>query len=321
MAMTRILSIDGGGIRGIIPAMVLAAIEKSTGRPIASLFDVIAGTSTGGILACGLTAPGDGGGPKFAASALADMYVNDGPAIFPHHLLSGLTSLVDEKYSQDGIEGVLRRYVGDARLSDVLTRVLVTAYDIERRKPFFFRSQDAVKGAASDHLLWMVARSTSAAPTYFEPFKLPGEKPSDDHALVDGGVYANNPAMCAYVDRTTGQARVDEVFMVSLGTGSLNRPIAYNDARKWGKLQWAQPILSVVFDGVSSTTDYQLRQVLPADAYFRLETDLDVASDNLDDVTPENLRNLQLQAEKLIAERDADLATICTRLTAASPAA
>ena len=315
--MTSILSIDGGGIRGIIPAMVLAAIEKETGRPIADLFDVIAGTSTGGILACGLTVPGEPGQPKFSAAALVDMYLNDGGRIFPHHLLQGLTSLVDEKYSQEGIESVLRQYVGEARLSDSLKRILVTAYDIERRKPFFFRSQDAVPGTANDYLTWMVARSTSAAPTYFEPFKLPGASPGDYHALVDGGVYANNPSMCAYVDGSAGQAKPDEVYLVSLGTGSLNRPIPYDQAREWGKLQWAQPILNVVFDGVSSTTDYQLRQILSSSAYVRVETDLDIASDNLDDVTPENLRNLQLQAEKLITDRAADIAAICAELTSA----
>ncbi len=97
--------------------------------------------------------------------------------------------------------------------------------------------------------------------------------------------------------------------------GAQNRPIPYDSAREWGKLQWAQPILNVVFDGVSSTTDYQLRQVLPAGAYYRLETDLDIASDNLDDISPENLRNLKLQGEKLIADHAADIAAICTELT------
>jgi len=315
--MTRILSIDGGGIRGLIPAIVLVAIEQTTKRPIADLFDVIAGTSTGGILACGLSAPDDQGRPKFSAASLVDMYVNEGARIFPHEIFQRLTSLADEKYPQKGIEDVLRHYVGDARLSDALTTIFVPAYDIERRKPFFFRSQDAVKGTANDHLLWMVARSTSAAPTYFEPFKLPGETPQDYHALVDGGVYANNPAMCAYVDGSAGKAHPDEVFLVSLGTGSLNRPIPYDRAKDWGKIQWAQPILDVVFDGVSSTTDYQLRQILSDKAYYRLQTDLDIASDNMDDVSPANLRTLRLQAEKLIDDHADELTAVCAQVTSA----
>jgi patatin-like phospholipase/acyl hydrolase len=140
VATTRILSIDGGGIRGIIPATVLAEIERRTGRHVADLFDVIAGTSTGGILACGLTIPDATGGPSRSASELVDMYVKEGPRIFPHEFLGGLRSLVDEKYSQKGIEAVLQQYMGDTMLSDAVTEIIVTAYDIERRQPFFFRS-------------------------------------------------------------------------------------------------------------------------------------------------------------------------------------
>jgi uncharacterized protein len=316
--MLRILSIDGGGIRGLIPGTVLAAIEKSTQKPIAKLFDVIAGTSTGGILACGLSAPGDGGNPRFSASTLVDMYVQEGARIFPQHIFERITELLGEKYPATGIENVLHKYVGESRLSETVTEILITAYDIERRKPKFFRSRDARDDPTKDHPLWMVARATSAAPTYFEPFKLPGAAPGDHEALVDGGVFANNPAMCAYVDGSVGpgQVRPDDVFVVSLGTGSQNRPIMYDRVKDWGQLQWAKPILNVVFDGVSATTDYQLEQILGDDHYFRLETELTIASDDLDRATPENLRNLQLQADKLIADNEQILDRICARLTA-----
>jgi patatin-like phospholipase/acyl hydrolase len=318
--MTRILSIDGGGIRGLLPGAVLAAIEKTTGKATADLFDVIAGTSTGGILACGLTAPDEHGRPRFAASALVDMYVNEGARIFPHHMFERLGDLFDGKYPVTGIEDVLHRYVGETRLSEAVTELLVTAYDVERRRPKFFRSRDAKRDPAADHPLWMVARATSAAPTYFEPFKLPGAVPGEYEALVDGGVYANNPAMCAYVDGScgAGRAREDDVLLVSLGTGSQNRPILYDKIRSWGRLQWAAPLLDVVFDGVSSTTDFHLEQILPEDDYFRIQTDLTIASDDMDNAGPENLHSLQLQAEKLIADSADTLARLCARLTAAS---
>jgi predicted acylesterase/phospholipase RssA len=313
--MTRILSIDGGGIRGVIPATVLAAIEKTTKRPIADLFDLIAGTSTGGILACGLTAPDGHGKPKYTASDLVAMYVDDGAQIFPHHLFQGITSIIENKYPADGIEKVLRKYVGDARLSEVLTTIFVTAYDIERRKPKFFRSHDAKQDPALDHPLWMVGRATSAAPTYFEPFKLPGAA-GQYEALVDGGVFANNPAMCAYVDGSAGpgQTRPDDLLLVSLGTGSENRPIAFNAAKDWGQLQWARPVLSVVFDGISATTEYQLEQIIGKGDYFRFQTDLTLASDDMDLATPENLADLQEQGQKLIADNQDALALLCARL-------
>jgi len=313
--MKRILSIDGGGIRGIIPAMVLAEIEKTTNKPIADLFDLIAGTSTGGILACGLTAPDDHGRPKYTASALLAMYVDHGREIFPHHLFQKITAYVEEKYPASGIERVLRTYVGSTRLSQVITEIFVTAYDIERRKPKFFRSQDAKQDPSLDHPLWMVARSTSAAPTYFEPFKLPGDG-GEYEALVDGGVFANNPAMCAYVDGSAGpgQTRPDEVLLVSLGTGAENRPIEYDSAKDWGQLQWARPVLNVVFDGVSSTTDYQLEQIIGANDYFRFQTELTLASDDMDLVESKNLADLQDQGRKLIKDNAAALARLCARL-------
>ena len=314
--MTRILSIDGGGIRGIIPAMVLAEIEKSTQKPIIELFDVIAGTSTGGILACGLCVPNAEGAAKFPASELVDLYLHEGRRIFPCHLFERFTEHFEAKYPASGIEQVLHEYLGESRLSNVLTELFVTAYDIERRKPKFFRSRDARQDPAKDHLLWMVARATSAAPTYFEPFKLPRADPGDYEALIDGGVFANNPAMCAYVDGSTGpgQVRPEGVLLVSLGTGSQNRPLMYDRVKDWGQFQWTKPILDVTFQGISATTHYQLEQILGNDHYFRLDAELTLASDDMDCTSVENLRKLQLQAAKLITENAEALNKICALL-------
>src|SRR3954447_26055367 len=124
---TKILSIDGGGIRGLIPAMVLDHIEGKLQRPISELFDVIAGTSTGGIIALGLTCPGDDGRPKFSAADIVDLYVESGPKIFPHEIFGRVRQFVEEKYSDAGLEDVLREELGDARLKDALTSVIVTA--------------------------------------------------------------------------------------------------------------------------------------------------------------------------------------------------
>ena len=316
MTTTRILSIDGGGIRGIIPATVLSEFERRTGRHIADLFDVIAGTSTGGILACGLTLPDSTGHPAHTAAELVRMYVDEAPRIFPHEFLGAIRSLVDEKYPQKGIESVLRSYMGDAMLSDTLTEIVVTAYDIERRQPFFFRTRRARVDARYDFPLWMVARSTSAAPSYFEPFLLPARPPDDRHALVDGGVFANNPAMCAYVDAYAGRARRNEVLMVSLGTGSLTRPLPYEKVKDWGLLQWTRPVLDVVMDGVSDATDYQLLQILGPENHHRLQVELDAASDAMDDVDPDNLHNLVLEGDRLVRDHSEEIDVICARLLA-----
>jgi uncharacterized protein len=303
----RILSIDGGGIRGIIPALVLAEVEARTGRRIAELFDLVAGTSTGGILACALTVPG-----ARPARELVELYRTEGPRIFHRSLVRRVETadgLLDEKYDDAALRAALADYLGTARLSDATTRVLATAYDLEGREPYFFKSWRADRDAP----MVEVARATAAAPTYFEPIGV------DGLALVDGGVFATNPAMCAYAEAARlaqeAGARID-VRLLSLGTGRLTRPIHLADARGWGLLEWVRPLIDVVFDGVADTVDYQLQHILGEGAYTRLQTDLDQASDALDDASPANLARLEGEAAGLIAARSAELDAVCAELVA-----
>jgi patatin-like phospholipase/acyl hydrolase len=314
----RVLSIDGGGIRGIIPALVLAEIERRTDRRVHELFDMIAGTSTGGIIALAMTVPGTDGQARWRASELAELYHDKGGDIFTASVWQKIRSaggVLDEKYPADGLEAELERHFGDARLRDALTPVLVTAYELERRKPFFFRSARAADDPAYDYPMRVAARATSAAPTVFEPALAVNEADGQRYALVDGGVFANNPSMCAYAELLATELAAD-VLMLSLGTGQLTRPIHYEQARDWGLLQWARPALDVVFDGVSDTTEFELEQLLGPTRHIRLQTELDHgASDNLDDASPENIAKLEAKAQQLIAENDAELDRACGELT------
>jgi uncharacterized protein len=300
---TRILAIDGGGIRGIIPALVLAELERRAAKPTAALFDLIAGTSTGGILGCGLTIARDAGTPLYSAAELVELYENEGPHIFSRSLLKRVTSLdgiIDERYASGPLQEALQRYFGEARLRDALTRLLVPAYDIERRAPWFFRSERARADPNYDFAMRDVAYATSAAPTYFEPAKLPALAAADDYyALIDGGVFAVNPGMCAWAEaRALGLP--DDTVVVSLGTGELTRRIRYDDAKDWGLIEWARPVIDIVFDGSSDVVDYQLGQLLGGGRLFRLQTELVNASDDLDDADPDNIRALRLEGEELI---------------------
>lgn len=313
----RVLAIDGGGIRGVIPAAVLAEIERRTARAVPDLFDLVAGTSTGGIIALGLTAPGEHGGPRWRASDLLELYRREGGQIFSRSVWQRIRTadgVLDEKYPADGLEAALAKYFGDGRLRDALAPVLVTSYELERRKPFFFRSRRAAADPTFDFLTREAARATSAAPTYFEPPQLVNDADGQRYALVDGGVFANNPAMCAYAE-VLSEDRQADVLMVSLGTGQLNRPIHYAEAKDWGLLGWARPILDVVFDGVSDTTDYELEQLL-GDRHARLQIELVGASDDLDDASPENIAHLEAKAAELIAAQDAEIDRVCAALVA-----
>jgi patatin-like phospholipase/acyl hydrolase len=293
----RVLAIDGGGIRGLIPALVLAEIEHRTGRRMATLVDLIAGTSTGGILGCALAKP-----DPLPAAEIAGIYEQEGPLIFHRSLLKTITSAdgnLDERYDDDGLMSALRRYLGDTRLGDATVPLLITAYDIEARRAVVLRSAD-------DPTVTMVdaARASAAAPTYFEPVRVAGR------ALIDGGVFAINPAMVAFAERAA-----DLDVLASLGTGEHTRPLPLETVRDWGRIEWAEPIIDVVFDGSADAVDDQLSR-LAGDRYVRLQTRLDEASDDLDDASEANLAALRREAEQLISTRTADIDRLCATLTA-----
>ena len=290
---TRILSIDGGGIRGIIAGQVLVALEEklqAAGGPqarIADYFDLVAGTSTGGILTCALLTPGrqDPQRPRFSAREAVDLYLERGDEIFDIpvlHRIRSVGGIADEKYPSDGLEEALEDYFEDFKLSNLLKPCLITAYDIKRRRAHFFRQQKAKEEAGFDFLIRDVARATSAAPTYFEASRVKSLT-NVTYPLIDGGVFANNPAMCAYAEARNfeGTPRARNMLVLSLGTGSAETSYAYREAKDWGLVEWAKPILDIIMTGVAETVDYQLQQIFdtveaPAGEprYLRIQADL-----------------------------------------------
>jgi len=312
----RVLSIDGGGIRGIIPAVLLSALEQRAGKPVCELFDLIAGTSTGGILALLLTKPAAAGVPAYSAAAALDLYTEHGAQIFDAslwHRIRAVDDVLEQKYPAGPIETLLQQYFGVARLSEALTPVLIPGYEIEIREPWFFRSERAKAHPDKyDFLMWEVARATSAAPTYFPPELI--QQDAHNWALIDGGTFANNPGMCAWAE--AARCAPDRgVLLASLGTGEHTRPVPYAQAKDWGLLGWARPILDIVFDGVSKTTDYELCQLIPRDRYYRFQLRLPLANNDLDNASAENIAALTAEAQKLATSRSADLDRLCAALT------
>jgi patatin-like phospholipase/acyl hydrolase len=320
--VARILTIDGGGIRGIIPALILQRIEERTNQKISDMFHMIAGTSTGGILACALTAPVANGMPRTAAE-IVDLYRIQGKEIFESSFWHGFGSiggLLDEKYESKNIEEILEYYMENAGLSNIKQDLLVTSYNIHTRKPYFFKSwkargeklREGETAQDRDFLLKYVSRATSAAPTYFEPAYVKNQK-GDNFPLVDGGVYANNPAMCALSSARILYQNKTRFLIVSLGTGETQRKIPYKSAKDWGLIEWARPLLYILFDGVSDVVDYHLQQEFSLRDYFRFQIDLsndiddaNAPNDDMDDARPENISKLEAIAESLIKkEKDA----------------
>ncbi len=327
MPSFRILSLDGGGIRGIIPGQVLVALEKKLQKKdpakprLADWFDLIAGTSTGGILTCLYLCPdkNNPGRPKFSAEEAVDLYLQNGDNIFDVGFFKSIESLggvVDEKYSAAPLEKILKNYLGDLQLSELLKPCLITAYDITRRKAQFFNSADVARnGPGWDFYLRDVARATSAAPTYFEPANITALD-NKVYPLVDGGVFANNPTMCACVEAFNSNPLLDvtDLKVLSLGTGEANKAYHYSEAKNWGKLGWVVPVLDIMMSGVSETVDFQLQMLFnsakcPAQ-YLRLQLDLDDFDDvdsAMDNASEDNMRALENAGQTLAQDSDAQL--------------
>ena len=296
--MRKILSIDGGGIRGIIPSLVLDYLEVQAGKPVADLFDLCVGTSSGGITTLGLAQQDETGRPKYPAHDLAAFFENSGAKIFEKTVWRNIRSaggVIDELYSAKPLEGALRKYYGRTRLGDTLGSTMVTTYDIEARRTLFLKSWHPDHEAV---LCRDAARATSAAPTYFEPalIRVQGQA----RALVDGGVFVNSPVVSAYAEALKLYPG-EPLLVVSLGTGELVRPIPYESAKDWGQAGWVMPLLDCMFDGATKAANHQMRMFL-GDMYFRLQVSLDEANDDMDDASSTNIDNLKRIADRLILE-------------------
>lgn len=330
-----ILSIDGGGIRGIIPALVLRHMEKrlsekKSWKPVFKLFDLIAGTSTGGLLALGLSAPKkDPSGaftrePMYMVEDIVKIYEKRGIEIFPRWIfnnLRGLKQAFYEKYDAGDIEKVLDETFRDTTLNEALTNLLITSYDTEAQRPLFFKHRPDRGDWKEDLNFYMkdVARATSAAPTYFQPAQIsPVGSDNKKFCLIDGGVFANNPAMAAYIEARKIFPKCRDFFLLSLGTGYSSQSFGYDKMRKWGYLDWIRPSLgtplfSLMSRGQSECVNHELTK-LPGVTFLRIDGLLEEASDLMDDASPKNIGLLKDFSEKLIKRFEGELDSFCNKL-------
>jgi patatin-like phospholipase/acyl hydrolase len=313
----RALSIDGGGVRGLVPAMVLAEIEARTGKHIAELFDIVAGASAGSVLAVGLAVPGDvPGSPRWGAEEGVEIYKSRLAEVFDRstwQAVASVGSLLREKYDEKPFEDLLSHYFGERMLSEAVTNVVVPAYDLANQDVLLFDSAAAEADRAMDMPMRVVVRGATAAPTYFEPAPVGPPIAHGHHLLVDGGIFANNPGICAFM-QAQHRHLGDDVVLVSLGTGAPERPLNIEEVRSWGLAHWARPLVSLVMDGASRATDLHLRSLLGPERYFRLDPSLDGCSHHLDDASRENLDALESAGKSLIASSSAEIDRVCELL-------
>ncbi len=288
--------------------MVVAHIEKQTGTPARDLFDLIVGTSSGGITALGLSSPGSGRPLRYAARRLVRLFENQGEHIFERSLWRKVRSvggLLEGSYSHEALEGVLREHFGASNLGDCSVPTMVTAYDIRNRKTVFLKSwslkHSKIECASA-------ARATSAAPTFFEPAEL--EWDGSKRLLIDGAIFINSPAVSAYAEACDLYSE-DDIKLLSLGTGEVTGSVDANANASESNTRIVMTLLDSIFDGVAKAADKQMVSVLK-DRYLRIQTRLDLASDDIDDASKNNIEALKLSAKTMIEDHNASIEAFFT---------
>jgi uncharacterized protein len=269
MSTYRILSMDGGGIRGLLTAVILERLEAAMPGFLAKV-DLFAGTSTGGLLALGLAA---GRTPAQAR----ELYETQGPLVFADSWLDNLLKLgnaLGAQYSLRGLQAALTEVFGEMTLGDLPHKVLIAAFDLDNEssdpsrrrswKPKFFHNYPCPNPDTAEKVVDVAIR-TSVAPTYFPIYQ----------GYIDGGIVAGNPSMCALaqaLDPVTGGQNQLDVALLSLSTGRFPRYLTSQDG-DWGWVQWARPLVSIVLEGTTDVAHFQCERVLGR-RYHRIDPDL-----------------------------------------------
>ncbi len=277
----RVLSIDGGGIKGIFPASFLAGLEERylEGESITAYFDLIAGTSTGGIIALGL-------GAGLPAARLRNLYIDRGDEVFPP-LKAGpfaalrrcTRGLVRYRYGRDSLNRLLQGSLGGLSLGQSRARLCIPASEGRHGEVWVYKTPHHPDYRLDSRKpMVAVAEATSAAPTFFQPLK-------DDsgYVLVDGGIWANNPTMVALTETLSCfNVSRNRVRILSLGCGTARRTVGKWKMRLGGKLLWWDLVLSAM-DLQSQSANGQAGLLVGADRLVRVEPPANAKAIQLDD--------------------------------------
>ncbi len=327
--MYSIISIDGGGMMGIVPCTILSHIEKQIQNlgnddsiRLAQCIDFFAGTSTGGIMALALTTPDEKGKPKFTVEELLDFYRVSGPEIFSSKLLRKISSgfgLRDSKYDDTALIEVMKKYFGSLKVSDSVAPSLVTAYDLNAQEAHYFKSYTAKNNHQYDYYRRDAARATASAPTFFPLAEVNNLTGDETRLCVDGVMLAYNPGLIAYSEfrRLSQGAGSKNMNLISLGTGSRALNIDSEEAKQWGSINWGSNFASIMIDGNRQNVHNQLTQVFADNPYNYTRINpplLDTVKTSLDNATAENIEALMATGHQYIEDNKQQLNSIAKRL-------
>ena len=335
--MKLILAIDGGGIRGLVPAAILDYLEKKINSiketktiKIGSCVDLVGGTSTGSIVGSLMLLPCEKNSkvPKYTMEEITQMYIEMGPDVFKSHFwhnVKTLWGLFGPKFPASNVEPDLLRMMDHYKLKDLVKPCLFNAYDIDKRRVNIYTNHDSGQ-KYSDYYVKDVIRGSTAIPAYFPPALF--NVGIETNTLVDGGVFANNPSMVSYIEAIkenrkqkgkNGRKSPHSIIVISLGTGNSQRKkFPYSKAKKWGMVNWVFPIIDILLSGSSDVVDYEMTKLFEAysasDNYIRINPPLHFSTAPSTDASKENITNLLKDSAAYIKENQTFLDDLAQRI-------
>ena len=319
--MMKVLSIDGVGVRGIIPARILQEIETRTNKPISKLFNIVSGTSTGGLLTLAITKPDGQGNPEFSAEYLVRLYMERSKEIFAkpsiiRKIKTGF-GLWGSKYDRAAYDEILLQIFKDNLLSQSLCPVFIPIYSLGNSKPFIASTYFAARNKENDFYLRDIAGAASAAPTYFDPKKFRSPNGTTIYQGVDGGIYANNPELIGVtgVYLVHPSFEIGNIILLSLGTGDTvkNNQNSGND----GDIGWLKnkDIIGNMMDAESAIAETAVTAMLKNSNHFRFQLHLPSELADMDNSNHNNLNALLEAAEDFIQQNTYSIDNLCKKLT------
>jgi len=297
----RILSIDAGGVRGLLSAIWLNRLEELLGSSIYRHFDLIVGTSSGSVLAAAIAS-------GMPAQQFVSVFRDSIHEIFPASARRGgmtqrlLALRRGPKYDGIGLENVLRNIFGDRQMSDLKCHTMIASYNLLNRRSLFFKSW---KNEHSPLPVWGVCKASTSAPAYFPSHVM--RVGIADLPLADGAIMAGTPSVNAIAEglrlNQSHGSGMENFVLLSVGSGKSHHHISIEESQTWGAFDWSGPLISLVGDGNADAAHYLCKQFLPPGHYFQLQTQLDAASDEIDNADESNLNSLASIAQHYLAHQ------------------
>ncbi|KAG2332428.1 hypothetical protein Bca4012_017985 [Brassica carinata] len=321
-----VLSIDGGGMRGIIPGKALAYLEQAlklkSGDPntrIADYFDVASGSGIGGIFTAMLFASKDGDRPIFKADDTWRFLVKNGKSFYKSQP-GKILNRVMKTGSGSKLEKSMKESFSELTLKDTLKPVLIPCYDLTSSAPFLFSRADALETDGYDFKLWEVCKATWAEPGVFEPVEMRSVDGKTRCVAVDGGLAMSNPTAAAITHVLHNKQEfpfvrgVEDLLVLSLGTGQLvDVKYECDKVMKWKAKQWARPAVRISADGAADNVDQAVSMAFGQcrrSNYVRIQADgssFGPCKPTIDtDASPSNVNMLVGAAEEMLKQKNVE---------------